>query len=133
MRSSCPGLTRPLLPRSDVLATEVVPNSITTHRSYTWGLDLAGQHGSVNSLEAAGGIGGLLAMCDPDDPCDPADTAGDFVYTYDANGNVGQLLDLTPTSWDAGTVMVARYEYDPYPPYWEIFAQECLDNCSRFP
>ncbi len=32
----------------------------------------------------------------------------------DANGNVGQLIDGTPTSWDAGTVMVARYEYDPY-------------------
>ncbi len=65
-------------------------------------------------MEAAGGIGGLLAVCDPNDPCDPADTAGEFVYTYDANGNVGQLIDGTPTSWDAGTVMVARYEYDPY-------------------
>ncbi len=31
-------------------------------RKYTWGLDLAGQHGSVNSLESAGGIGGLLAV-----------------------------------------------------------------------
>ncbi len=48
-------------------------------------------------MEAAGGIGGLLAVCDPDDPCDPADTAGEFVYTYDANGNVGQLIDGTPT------------------------------------
>lgn len=33
-------------------------------RQYTWGLDLAGQVGSVNSLEAAGGIGGLLAVHD---------------------------------------------------------------------
>jgi len=31
-------------------------------RKYTWGLDLAGKHGSVNSLESAGGIGGLLAV-----------------------------------------------------------------------
>ncbi len=59
-------------------------------------------------LTHSGGIGGLLAVCDPNDPCDPADTAGDFVYTYDANGNVGQLIDGTPTSWNAGTVMVAR-------------------------
>jgi len=26
-------------------------------RKYTWGLDLAGLNGSVNSLEGAGGIG----------------------------------------------------------------------------
>ncbi len=45
-------------------------------------------------MEAAGGIGGLLAISDP---CDPADTVGDFVYTYDANGNVGELIDGTPT------------------------------------
>ncbi len=28
-------------------------------RRNTWGLDLAGQAGNVNSLESAGGIGGL--------------------------------------------------------------------------
>ncbi|MBN2446291.1 MAG: hypothetical protein JXO22_06185, partial [Phycisphaerae bacterium] len=78
-------------------------------RKYTWGLDLS------NSLEGAGGIGGLLAQQDPDDPNDPNDTAGDYVYTYDANGNVGQLLDVT--TWDPNdpnTAIAAHYEYDPY-------------------
>ena len=37
-----------------------------------------------------------------------------YIYLYDGHGNVGQLLDLTPTTWNASTVMVARYEYDPY-------------------
>ena len=87
-------------------------------RSYTWGLDLAGQHGSVNSLEDAGGIGGLLAVQD-------AGLSEDYVYLYDANGNVGQMVawaeDYGGTvdyEWDtapAGNVrLVAHYEYDPY-------------------
>ncbi len=83
-------------------------------------------------MEAAGGIGGLLAVCDPDDPCDPADTVGDFVYTYDANGNVGQLIDGTPTSWDAGTVMVARYEYDPYGKGTQSAGRYAAANPFRF-
>ena len=88
-------------------------------RKYTWGLDLAGQNGSLNSLAGAGGIGGLLAVHD-------ADGDEDYVYTYDANGNVGQLVvyaadvldDGQPpqalgTDWHANR-LVARYEYDPY-------------------
>ena len=42
-------------------------------RSYTWGLDLAGQVGSINSLEDAGGIGGLLALEAPQTVGDPLD------------------------------------------------------------
>jgi hypothetical protein len=70
-------------------------------RKYTWGLDLAGLVASgapagrldagygAPALQGAGGIGGLLAMSDPNDPDDLADTWGDFAYTYDGNGNVG--------------------------------------------
>jgi RHS repeat-associated protein len=96
-------------------------------RKYTWGLDLAGLNGSSPSpsrgegrgegaglLQAAGGIGGLLAMSDPNDPNDPADTWGDFVYTYDGNGNVGQLIDWSHDPNDPNGAIVARYEYDPY-------------------
>ncbi len=83
-------------------------------------------------MEAAGGIGGLLAVCDPNDPCDPADTAGDFVYTYDANGNVGQLIDGTPTSWNASTAMVARYEYDPYGKVTQSAGSYAAANPFRF-
>ncbi|MGD8454626.1 MAG: RHS repeat-associated core domain-containing protein [Phycisphaerae bacterium] len=77
-------------------------------RKYTWGLDLAGQHGGVNSLESAGGIGGLLAMEAPQTVGDPLK----YVYLYDANGNVGQLVDLAAATVTAG--LVAKYEYDPY-------------------
>ena len=69
---------------------------------YTWGLDLS------QSLEGAGGIGGLLAVHDETDPNTPLN----YTYVYDANGNVGQLLDLS-----AGTVndaITTHYEYDPY-------------------
>ncbi len=62
----------------------------------------------------------------------PADTVGDFVYTYDANGNVGQLIDGTPTSWDAGTVMVARYEYDPYGKVTQSAGSYAAANPFRF-
>ena len=82
-------------------------------RKYTWGRDLSG------SLGGAGGIGGLLSVYD-------ADAEDDYVYFYDANGNVGQLAaysadvldDGQPpqplgTAWHANR-LVARYEYDPY-------------------
>ena len=61
---------------------------------YTWGLDLAGQSGSINSLESAGGIGGLLAVHDPDDPNDVSDPFGDFLFTHDGNGNVVQVVSF---------------------------------------
>jgi RHS repeat-associated protein len=74
-------------------------------RKYTWGLDLAGLNGQVNSLEGAGTIGGLLAHEDH-----AVATTRNLMYFYDANGNVGQLMNLadqTATAW-------AKYEYDPY-------------------
>ena len=79
----------------------------TFERDYTWGRDLSG------SLQGAGGIGGLLAMAD--DHATPATTGDDLTYVcfYDVNGNVGQLVDLTPTTWSAG-VMTGRYEYSPF-------------------
>ena len=92
-------------------------------RKYTCGLDLAGQSGGqtsgLSALESAGGIGGVLAVHD-------ASSSEDYVYCYDANGNVGQLVaysadvldDGQPpqalgTAWHVNR-LVARYEYDPY-------------------
>jgi RHS repeat-associated protein len=78
---------------------------------YTWGLDLSG------SLHGAGGIGGLLAMQDNSGGTGQGGTSGqggtggppvNYVYLYDANGNVGQLVNL------ADGTLAARYEYDPY-------------------
>ncbi|GBC63461.1 hypothetical protein DENIS_4455 [Desulfonema ishimotonii] len=59
---------------------------------YVWGPDLS------QSMQGAGGIGGLV--------CRVSGTAVRH-YTYDANGNVGQLVD------EAGAI-VAHYEYDPF-------------------
>ena len=82
-------------------------------RKYTWGLDLAGQNGSLNSLQGAGGIGGVLAVHD-------ASSSEDYVYCYDANGNVGQLVaweadygNASGNDWHSDR-LVASYEYDPY-------------------
>jgi RHS repeat-associated protein len=37
------------------------------------------------------------------------------VYQYDANGNVGQLVDLDPNDPNGvSSAIVAHYEYDPY-------------------
>jgi RHS repeat-associated protein len=80
-------------------------------REYTWGLDVAGQNGQLNSLESAGGIGGLLAVHDLKDTPDPGNDVN-YAYAYDGNGNVVQVLDWAATS--ASTVRKARYEYDPY-------------------
>jgi RHS repeat-associated protein len=88
---------------------------------YTWGLDLAGQSGGTGvspgnvaadgssaGLEAAGTIGGLLAMEQP------LQIRGElnYVYLYDANGNVGQVIDLFAANAPAS--IKAHYEYDPY-------------------
>jgi RHS repeat-associated protein len=87
-------------------------------RKLTWGRDLSG------SLDGAGGIGGLLAVHDPAAVPDPNDPnvmlPGDFIFFYDANGNVGQVIDLSfepsdPNDPNTYTGAIkARYEYDPY-------------------
>jgi len=97
-------------------------------RKYTWGLDVAGQNGQVNSLESAGGIGGLLGVYDTNGTTtgqNPTEDDKTYVYLYDANGNVGQLVDWTDIpDWESKQLvsaqdwhadrLVARYEYDPY-------------------
>ena len=86
-------------------------------RKYTWGLDLAGQNGDPSRdrqgavLDAAGGIGGLLAAYDTAGTTTTSDDRT-FLYTYDANGNVGQLTETTSGA-NYGT-LAAKYEYDPY-------------------
>jgi len=89
---------------------------------------LAGQNGQLNSLESAGGIGGLLAVYDTNGTTsgqNPTEDDKTYVYLYDANGNVGQLVDwidipdweskqlTSAQAWHADR-LVARYEYDPY-------------------
>lgn len=78
---------------------------------FSWGLDLAGLNGQVNSLECAGGIGGLVAVYDTLGTSGTSDDVNGAFF-YNANGDVGQVLNLTKTTLAAATV--AKYEYDPY-------------------
>jgi hypothetical protein len=92
-------------------------------RRYTWGLDLAGLGGAgispagdsgsgAAALQAAGGIGGLLVMQATGAGLGGSDL--NYVYLYDANGNVGQLIDWSHDANDPNGAIGTRYEYDPY-------------------
>ncbi|MBK8915075.1 MAG: hypothetical protein IPM64_10835 [Phycisphaerales bacterium] len=97
----------------------------TVLRQYTWGLDLSGQSGNstVGGLHGAGGIGGLLSVYDTNGTTTGEYATSDdksYVFLYDANGNVGQLVEwadgaggATGDAWDVDRI-VATYEYDPY-------------------
>ncbi|MBN2448287.1 MAG: RHS repeat-associated core domain-containing protein, partial [Phycisphaerae bacterium] len=102
----------------------------STMRTYAWGLDLVGQRDG-RSLAGAAGIGGLLAVHDADDPNDANDPAGDYVFCYDANGNVGQLVDLTDPNWTTSAI-VARYAYDPYGNVTQSAGDYAAENPIRF-
>ncbi len=89
-------------------------NSHIPMTKFTWGLDLSGQNGnaSVAGLHGAGGIGGLLAMADTKDTQETWDDV-QHIYFYDANGNIGQVINVRAGSTYYGQA-VARYEYYPF-------------------
>jgi len=78
-------------------------------REYTWGLDLSGQGGnpSPSGIHGAGGVGGLLAT----QQHGGGSTLRHYIYFYDANGNVGQLINASGSGM--GNVN-AKYEYYPF-------------------
>ncbi|MCP4124615.1 MAG: RHS repeat-associated core domain-containing protein [Bacteroidetes bacterium] len=71
------------------------------------------------SLQGAGGIGGLLGMID-------SGADKQYVYCYDGNGNVGQVLDA-----DDGGVG-AHYEYDAFGTLSSFYGDLAEGNCFRF-
>ncbi|NLT71024.1 MAG: RHS repeat-associated core domain-containing protein, partial [Verrucomicrobiaceae bacterium] len=77
---------------------------------HTWGRDLSG------TLQGAGGVGGLLAISEGGSHRFPA---------YDANGNIGQLLDKLGQP-------VAAYAYDPFGNVTEMAGVEAVENPWRF-
>jgi RHS repeat-associated protein len=77
---------------------------------YSWGRDLSG------SLQGAGGVGGLLAI---------TDRRGNRYPAYDANGNVGLLVDEKINA-------VAAYFYDPFGNMIEMAGDEASGNSWRF-
>ncbi|MGE0481748.1 MAG: RHS repeat-associated core domain-containing protein [Phycisphaerae bacterium] len=105
-------------------------------RQYTWGLDLAGMNGSINDRTSAGGIGGLLGMYDTQGTTTGENPTADdksYYYCYDANGNVGQVIDLAGTGAGGATLVIAvQYEYDPYGNRINIPGGGELDQPFRF-
>jgi RHS repeat-associated protein len=87
--------------------------SATNTRSYVWGLDLSGRP------QGAGGIGGLLAA-------ELDASSGALVYCYDANGNVGQVVDASDHT------ITAHYEYDPYGAALAVSGELAEENPYRF-
>jgi RHS repeat-associated protein len=78
---------------------------------YVWGPDL------FQSIQGAGGIGGLVCR-----------VSGGEVrhYFYDANGNVGQLVN------PADGAVTARYEYDPFGKAVFVDGADAAGNAFRF-
>jgi RHS repeat-associated protein len=82
----------------------VLDDENVTQRKYTWGLDLSG------TIHGAGGIGGLLVAMHTQGTTVTTDDQK-YWFFYDANGNVGQVVDGTDLN---NITIAAKYEYDPY-------------------
>jgi hypothetical protein len=80
---------------------------------YVWGLEFS------DTLQDAGSIGGLLFKTN-------SLTLKTYLYTFDANGNVGQLVDAS-----TGT-LAAHYEYDPFGNVLVSTGSEAGSNVFRF-
>ncbi|MBN1907301.1 MAG: RHS repeat-associated core domain-containing protein [Deltaproteobacteria bacterium] len=80
-------------------------------KAYIYGLDLS------QSTEGAGGVGGLLSVVDSGEA---------YLFLYDANGNVGQLLKASD-----GTIS-AHYEYDPFGVLLKSYSSKAEDNLFRY-
>jgi len=95
----------------NLIRESTVASGVQSIRDFVWGLDLS------QSLQGAGGVGGLLAM---------VDQGNEYLYFYDANGNVGQLLN------SSGGAVAAHYEYDPYGNLTRSYGEYVSENPFRF-
>ena len=73
-----------------------VSSTTAITKTYHWGLDLSG------TLQEVGGVGGLLSS-----KTTTGETITQHHYTYDANGNVSELIN------GEGSIS-AHYQYDPF-------------------
>jgi RHS repeat-associated protein len=97
----------------NLIKEQTTAGGTTSTDYYVWGLDLSG------SLQGAGGIGGLLSKT-------TSLTSKTFLYIFDANGNVGQLVDASDGS------LAAVYEYDPFSNLLVATGPEATNNPFRF-
>ena len=99
-------------------------------RYHTWGRDLSG------TLQGAGGVGGLLAITETTEPLGAneeknpksknQDPRSETKFPlYDANGNIGQMIDETGG-------IVAAYTYDPFGNVTEMVGEYAAENPWRF-
>ena len=99
-----------------------VEKKVYTHDGSSWSVSDCRRfvyHNWLPLLE----IGGLLACYDTNGTTTGADPTADdeeYIYFYDANGNVGQVIawasgyeSASAYAWHADR-LVARYEYDAY-------------------
>ena len=112
---------------SSALETENLKLKTSYH---TWGRDLSG------TLQGAGGVGGLLAITETTEPLganeekNPKSKIQNQISEtkfplYDANGNVGQMID------SEGDI-VAAYTYDPFGNVTEMVGEHAAENPWRF-
>ena len=85
----------------------------TIEKSYVYGLDLS------QSSQGAGGVGGLLSSIQ-------SQVSSSWLFCYDANGNVGELINS-----DDGSI-VANYEYDPFGILLKSTGSMADENSFRF-
>jgi len=88
-----------------------IDETSSVDRFYVWGLDLS------QSLQGAGGAGGLLAT---------SDGSVTHEFLFDANGNVGQLLEARKGRVDG------RYRYDPFGKNKPSTTELSFENTYRF-
>lgn len=94
---------------------DATTSTLTTARTYTWGLDIA------KSLTDAGGVGALLQINDHS-------SGKTYLPSYDGNGNIVALFDGDSTT---GSV-AAAYEYSPYGELLRCEGSYAKENPFRF-
>ncbi|MCP4583170.1 MAG: RHS repeat-associated core domain-containing protein, partial [candidate division Zixibacteria bacterium] len=97
----------------NLISEHIDDGGAQTTKYYVWGLDLS------QSLQGAGGIGGLVASIEPS-------TSETYYFTYDGNGNVGQLVSA------ADGAIAAHYNYDPFGNTISAYGPQADDNSFRF-
>ncbi|MBL9154415.1 MAG: RHS repeat-associated core domain-containing protein [Verrucomicrobiales bacterium] len=105
---------------------------------HLWGTDLSG------SMQGAGGVGGLLGTWDNGattrDGSEPSDgVARGWVCAYDGNGNVSAAIAATVAGGGAsgngggaGTVRVARYDYDAFGKTLATWGDGAVAEANRY-
>ena len=100
------------------IAVYNINGSVSLKTTYVWGRDLAGEG------QGAGGVGGLLTAKEHS-----GGYAGRYFFTYDANGNVSQILEDNNTTTPP---IKGGYAYDPFGNLTNTVSGYMAENPFRF-